>query len=267
MTTIDLNADLGEGDACDLELLQIVSSCNIACGGHAGDDASMLATVRAAKDNGVAIGAYPSYPDRAGFGRRSYFLSGDDLQKSLIKQIDRLAEIAKGESARLTHVKPHGALYSDAATDAALAELLITVVQQCAKGAYIVGPSGSAIEIAANNAGVVFVAEAFVDRAYLPNGTLVPRSEPNAVHADLNTISTQATRLATNRTVTAQDGTVIEVAADTLCIHGDTPRAAEAARAVRDVLQANGVEIRVTVHFSASGLVRTCVSNPPVTTS
>jgi UPF0271 protein len=144
-------------------------------------------------------------------------------------------------------VKPHGALYTDAARDPALAELLLDAVQQGAPHAAVVGPPDSALERAANDAGVRFLAEAFVDRAYLPDGQLVPRSEPNAVHADINTMTAQAASLATSRTVTAQDGAVIAVRADTLCIHGDTPGAAEVARAVRDVLQANGVDIRAAV--------------------
>ena len=247
MTTIDLNADLGEGDAFDRELLDVVSSCNIACGAHAGDAASMSATLQAAISKGVAIGAHPSYPDRAGRGRRSYFLAGADLQKSLVNQIDALQSIATGAAATVSHVKPHGALYTDAACDRSLAKLVLAVVQQCAPNAALIGPPNSALELAANEAGIRFVAEAFVDRAYLSTGELVPRSEPNAVHTDFNTITAQAVSLATRHTVTAQDGAVIAVRADTLCIHGDTPNAAEAACAVRDVLQANGVTIRAAV--------------------
>lgn len=247
MTTIDLNADLGEGGAFDLELLDIVSSCNIACGGHAGDDASMLATVRAAIQAGVAIGAHPSYPDRDGFGRRSHFLDGDDLQQSLKLQIERLQAHIEDEAAVLTHVKPHGALYNDAATDQTLAESILNAMQQCAPQAALVGSPGSTLERAANIAGVMFIGEAFVDRLYLPNGHLVSRDEPGAVHSDFNTMTAQAVSLATEGTVTAQDGTAIKVLAGTLCLHGDTPGAAEVARAVRDVLQVNGVDIRVAV--------------------
>lgn len=244
MPTIDLNADLGEGCAFDLELLGIVSSCNIACGGHAGDAASMLTTVRQAITNGVAIGAHPSYPDRAGFGRVSAFLAGDKLKESLIKQLDAIAKIAAGEGKALAHVKPHGALYSDAAGDQSVAQLVVDVVQQVIPNSALVGPADSALHDAAKNAGTNFVVEAFVDRSYLPDRTLVPRSEPGAVHADLNTITAQAVSLAMSGQVTAQDGAVISIIADTLCVHGDTPNAAEAARAVRDVLQANGVDIR-----------------------
>ena len=247
MTTIDLNADLGEGDAHDQALLDIVSSCNIACGGHAGDAHSMRQTVRRAKSKGVAIGAHPGYPDRDGFGRRSNFLDGPELEKSLVDQIDTLQKIAESEAAVLTHVKPHGALYGDAANDSTLAALVVRAIQHSAPHAAIVGPPASLLEAAVRKAGATFVAEGFIDRAYRPDGDLVSRSEPNAVHADLNVIATQASTLAESGTVTAEDGSVISVAADTLCIHGDTPLAAEAARAVRDVLTANGVKIRAAV--------------------
>jgi len=244
VTTIDLNADLGEGCAFDLELLGIVSSCNIACGGHAGDAASMLTTVRQALANGVAIGAHPAYPDRAGFGRSSVSLAGGELKESLIKQLDAFAKIAASEGAAVAHVKPHGTLYRDAARDRSVAQLVADAVQQVTPNSALVGPAESALQDAANNAGLSFVAEAFVDRTYLPDRTLLSRSEPGAVHTDINTMTAQAVSLAMSGQVTAQDGTVIAVVADTLCIHGDTSNAAEAARAVRDVLQANGVDIR-----------------------
>ena len=247
MSTIDLNADLGEGGAFDLALLDVVSSCNIACGGHAGDAASMRATVRAAMARRVALGAHPAYPDRDGFGRQSRFLSGAKLRQSLAGQMDSLVSIVASAGGVLAQAKPHGALYADAARDTELAELFVDAVQHCIAGAAIVGPPGSALQRAAERAGGVFVGEAFVDRAYLPSGELVPRSEPGAVHADFNTMTAQAVSLATQGVVTAQDGSVITIAAATLCIHGDTPAAAAAARAVRDVLQANGVEVRAAV--------------------
>ena len=244
MTAIDLNADLGEGGAYDLELLGIVSSCNIACGGHAGDEASMAETVRAAIANEVSIGAHPSYPDREGFGRRSRYAHGDGLLASLCEQIEALRAVARYQDAKLTHIKPHGALNHDASVDRALAELIIGAIGKSSAEVALVGPAGSELQRAAEEHGMRFLAEAFVDRAYRADGTLVPRSEPRAVHSDINTITTQAVSLATEGSVTCQSGEVIKVAADTLCIHGDTDGAAEAARAVRDVLGANGVEIR-----------------------
>lgn len=244
MAAIDLNADLGEGDAHDLDLLRIVSSCNIACGGHAGDTDSMTNTVRAAKANDVAVGAHPAYPDREGFGRRSGFARGDALRASLREQIDALRTVALAEGTVLTHVKPHGALYNDAARDRGLAELVADVVAAIEDAPALVGPPASELQAAAEARGITFRAEAFVDRAYRDDGSLVPRSEPGAVHRELNTITTQAVRLAIDRRVVARSGDEIEIAADTLCVHGDTPGAAEAARAVRDVLNANGVEVR-----------------------
>jgi UPF0271 protein len=245
--TIDLNADLGEGCEFDVELMSIVSSCNIACGGHAGDTHSMAATVDLAVANEVAIGAHPSYPDRSEFGRVSHFQSGEKLHKSLINQIDNLQEIVRAAGYSLTHVKPHGALYNDAAGDRSLAKIVVQAVQSVCDNAAIIGPPKSELERVAAEENMTFIAEAFVDRAYLPDGSLVPRSEPNAVHADMNTITTQAATLATKGTLTAETGEVIEVHASTLCIHGDTANAAEIGLAVREVLLANGVRVRAAL--------------------
>ena len=247
MTTIDLNADLGEGDAFDLELLAIVSSCNIACGGHAGDEHSMLETVRAAIEHNVAVGAHPSYPDREGFGRRSGYAAGEVLLVSLREQIAALRRIANVAGTEVTHVKPHGALYNDTAADKELAEIVVEAIEHTLKTACLVGPPGSELQHAASRHDLPFVSEAFVDRAYTAEGTLAARSETGAVHDNINTITTQAVELAMNGRVTARNGDIIEIAADTLCIHGDTPNAAEVAQAVRDVLTANGVDIRAAV--------------------
>ena len=244
MTAIDLNSDLGEGDVYDDALLKIVSSCNIACGGHAGDANTMAATVRAAVINGVCVGAHPAYPDRDGFGRVSHFLDGDPLYETLTKQVSDLADIAAQLGARLVHVKPHGALYNDALGDSALADVIARVVAEAPGAPAFVGMANTELQFAAERHGLEFIAEAFVDRAYEANGTLVPRSEPGAVHAELPVITTQAIRLAEAGQVTARNGEVIDVPADTLCIHGDTPGAADAARAVRDVLESHGIEIR-----------------------
>lgn len=244
MPSVDLNADLGEGFEFDTELLAVVSSCNIACGGHAGDETGMRATVALAIANNVAIGAHPSYPDRAGFGRRSRFLAGDELKKSLINQIDMISSIAREQGAEFRHAKPHGALYNDAAVDRELADVVVAAIRIADLEAALVGPAASQLELAANEQRQKFIAEAFVDRAYRADGRLVARSEPNAVHADLNTITTQALRLATEGIVTAEDGSLLNVRADTLCIHGDTPNAGQIARAVRDVLETSGVTIR-----------------------
>ena len=244
MSSIDLNADLGEGDPYDEELLEIVSSCNVACGGHAGDAATMARTVRSALANGVAVGAHPGYPDRAGFGRESGFMRGAELYDSLTEQVTALADIAAELGARLSHVKPHGALYNDAIGDADLADVIARVVAEAPGDPAFMGMANTELEFAAARHGLRFIAEAFVDRAYEADGTLVSRKEPGAVHEDLNVATTQAVRLAEDGEVTARNGEQIAVRADTLCIHGDTPDAAGKARAVRDVLETNGVDIR-----------------------
>ena len=230
MRDIDLNADLGEGDAYDRDLLAVVSSCNIACGGHAGDEESMRATVSAAIANKVAIGAHPGYPDREGFGRRSGYMSGDALKRSVILQIKSLAAIAAAQGASLAHVKPHGTLYNDAVNDRALADTIVAAITEAAPQASLVGLPYSELQSAAEAAGLTFVGEGFVDRAYQANGELVPRSQPGAVHDSLKLMLPQAVSLV---------GKV-----DTLCIHGDTPAAADIARAVRNELEQQGVTIR-----------------------
>ena len=244
MATIDLNADLGEGALYDEELLQIVSSANIACGGHAGDAETMARTVQMAIGNGVAVGAHPGYPDREGFGRETGFMRGDALYESLTEQVTLLADIAAEQGARLTHVKPHGALYNDAVRDAELADVIARVAAETPGAPAFMGMAGTELEAAATRHGLPFIAEAFIDRAYEADGTLVSRKEPGAVHEDLNVATTQAVRLAIDGQVTARNGDQISVRADTLCIHGDTAGAAEKARAVRDVLESRGVEIR-----------------------
>jgi UPF0271 protein len=244
MATIDLNADLGEGAPFDAELLQIVSSANIACGGHAGDSESMAATVRSAIANGVAVGAHPGYADRDGFGRESGFMSGDALYESLTGQVTALADIAAELGARLSHVKPHGALYNDALRNRDLADIIARVIAEAPGEPAFMGMAGTELERSANQHGLDFIAEAFVDRAYEPDGTLVSRKEPGAVHEDLAVATTQAVRLAEDGETTARNGEIVKVRADTLCIHGDTPGAAEKARAVRDVLESHGVDIR-----------------------
>lgn len=230
MREIDLNADLGEGDAFDAELLSTVSSCNIACGGHAGDESSMRATVADAITNNVAIGAHPSYPDRDGFGRRSGFLGGDELSASLIAQINALLSVAKEQGTMLTHIKPHGALYNDAVNNRELADIVAGAIIDTVPDAAFVGLPGSEMQTAASAYSLKFVAEGFVDRAYQDDGQLVPRSEPGAVHTSLERVLSQAVALV---------GKV-----DSLCIHGDTPGAAEAATAVRNELEKQGIRVR-----------------------
>lgn len=230
MLAIDLNADLGEGDSSDAELLKTVSSCNVACGGHAGDAQTMRKTVLSAMENDVSIGAHPSYPDREGFGRRGGFLVGEELLDSLTAQINALNSVVTELGSVLTHVKPHGALYNDAVNDGALADVIARAISTTIPGAALVGLPNSELQNAAAKYDLVFVGEGFIDRAYQDDGQLVPRSEPGAVHKSLDLVLPQAVSLV---------GKV-----DTLCVHGDTPGAAEAATAVRRALEKKGVEIR-----------------------
>jgi UPF0271 protein len=243
MAHIDLNADLGEGDPYDAELLKVVSSCNIACGGHAGDRNSIAATIREALANGVTVGAHPSYPDREGFGRRSGFTSGAPLAEALEEQLQVFASIARKLGASIGHVKPHGALYTDAVVDASLASTIAAAVAAMPERPPLVGQPGTELEYAASAEGLDFLAEAFVDRAYRADGRLVPRSEEGAVHHDIERIREQAVSLAVEGKTVGPGGDEIHVRADTLCIHGDTPGAAAAARAVRAALEEAGVEI------------------------
>ena len=196
MAEIDLNADLGEGAPYDEELLTNVSSANIACGGHAGDEVTMAQTVRMAIANGVAVGAHPGYPDKQGFGRESGYLHGGALYESLTEQVTGLADIAAELGARITHVKPHGALYNDAVRDRELADIIARVTAETPGSPAFIGMANTELENAANAHGLKFIAEAFVDRAYEPDGTLVSRKEPGAVHEDLSVTTTQAVRLA-----------------------------------------------------------------------
>ena len=240
---IDLNADLGEGEATDAQLLEIVSSCNVACGGHTGDEDSMAATVAAAQAAGVAVGAHPSYPDREGFGRRSAFLAAGEVGPAVEAQVGDLLAVATGASVRVGHVKPHGALYNDAARDRELADASCQSMCALDRSLCLVGPPGSELEASARHAGLAFVAEGFVDRAYRGDGSLVPRSQAGAVYTDPEQASRQATDIAVTGTIGTRDGGTLALPVQTLCIHGDTPGAVAIARAVRDALETAGLTI------------------------
>jgi 5-oxoprolinase (ATP-hydrolysing) subunit A len=237
---IDLNADMGEyaGDAqCAVEatLMPLITSCSIACGGHAGDDGTMRATARLARNHGVAVGAHPSYPDVKNFGRKS--LRGDinALRATISDQVTALRRILDEEGMVLRHVKPHGALYGDAVGDSALAEMLA----EAAHGVALVGPPGSALEAASVSG---FIAEGFVDRRYLASGALAPRGEPGAVIEDIAARAAQGLTLARSDTLALADG-AITLHIETLCIHSDSPGAVETAIAVRNGLEADGFTI------------------------
>lgn len=246
--TIDLNADLGEGFGDsrateDSELLQIVSSANIACGFHAGDAATMRRTVRVARDRGVAIGAHPSYPDIPGFGRRELGLSPREIEHHVSYQIDALSAICAEESAKIVYVKPHGALYNRAAWDPQAAKAIVRSIRAENAGLTLLGLPASEMSRAAEELSVRYANEAFVDRAYTSDGRLVPRSEPNAVIEDSEVAVERALNLVEEGRLTSIDGRELRINAQSLCVHGDNPSAAAMLRELRGRLMDSGVRI------------------------
>ena len=248
MASVDLNCDIGESFGAwtlgaDAAILSQVSSANIACGFHAGDPATMRRTVALALDNGVALGAHPGLPDLAGFGRRVIEIAPEDAYDMVVYQVGALAAFAATRGARLAHVKPHGALYNMAATREALADAIARAVRDVDHELLLFGLAGSALVAAARANGVQAIEEVFADRRYLADGTLVARSTPGAVIAKTGDAVRQAIGMVRDGVVTAIDGARVRVRADTICIHGDTPGAAEHARALREALGATGVTI------------------------
>lgn len=241
---IDLNADVGEGFAEDAAVIAVVSSVNVAGGGHAGDATTIAATVALAHRCGAAIGAHPGYPDREGFGRRELAMEAGPLQETLREQIGAVAEAAARAGTGLVHVKPHGALYNQAARDPALAAVVVSAVRSVAADLVLVGLAGSPGLRVAGEAGLRVAAEAFADRRYEPDGRLRDRRHGDALIDDPVEAAAQAVRLVRDGTVQAVDGTAVAVRADTLCIHGDAPGAAARAEAVRRALEEAGIEIR-----------------------
>jgi 5-oxoprolinase (ATP-hydrolysing) subunit A len=245
---IDLNADVGEsygpwvmGD--DASLVPLVSSVNVACGAHAGDPVVMQRTIELALRHGAAIGAHPGYADRDGFGRRDLALSADELRASLLYQLGALDAFCRAAGARMRHVKPHGALYNRAAHDAELAATIARTVHEYEPRLVLVGLAGSQLVEAGRDAGLTVAAEAFADRAYEPDGSLRSRRLPGAVLGNPEAAAEQAVSIATLNRAIAYDGTTIEISADTLCVHGDTPGAADYARSVRTALEQAGVAV------------------------
>jgi UPF0271 protein len=239
----DLNADLGEGIGNDEALLEIVSSASIACGGHAGDDITMHVALRAAKARSVAVGAHPGFADRENFGRRRLVLPPEELDAQVRGQVRQLVEIGEEEGVPIRYVKLHGALANMAAEEASVAAVCFAAVVGLADRLAILALDESAQGEVATAMGFPVVREAYADRAYLPNGLLVPRSEPGAVLHDAGLIAERAVRLARASEIVAIDGTVIQSEARSLCIHGDNEEAVAIARRVRDALEAEGITI------------------------
>lgn len=244
----DLNADLGEsygawrmGD--DDALLALVSACNIACGFHAGDPLTIERTVAAAQARGVAIGAHPSLPDLVGFGRREMRVDADELRAMTVYQIAALGGFARAAGARLRHVKPHGALYGMLARDSRLATAFVAAIAALDATLAIYGPPSGALREASVAAGLRYVREGFADRGYLADGSLVPRDRPGAL-LDLPAAREQGLKLARGEPIQAQDGSVLVLDIETLCLHGDGPEALVLAAALRHDLDDAAIAVR-----------------------
>ncbi len=246
--TLDLNADMGEslgpwpmGD--DEALLEVVTTAHVACGFHAGDPAVMATTLCRALAAGVTIGAHPSYPDLAGFGRRAMSVPVDRIKLDLLYQLGALDGIARSLGARVRSVKPHGALYNRMAVEPEVARGIAEAVASYSDELWVVMPAGSPALVAAHQVGGRVATEAFCDRAYLPDGTLAPRSEPGALITEPERAAARAVALASGGPIEAIDGSPVSLDATTLCIHGDSPGAAAIARAVRRALESAGVTV------------------------
>jgi UPF0271 protein len=242
MRRIDLNADVGEGYD-DRALFPFLTSVNIACGGHAGDERTMVDVVRDAAAVGLALGAHPSYPDREHFGRRETAMRPAELGRAVREQVNALAEIAAAAGVRLAHVKPHGALYNTAARDLDIARIVARAVGEVDPTLRLVGLGGSQLLEAGREIGLEVAAEAFADRRYAPDGSLAPRALDRALIRDAEEAADQAEHIVRGHEVVAIDGSRVRVRADTLCIHGDTDGAAAIAAAVRRRLEESGIVV------------------------
>jgi UPF0271 protein len=236
---IDLNCDMGENIGNDEDIMPYITSANIACGFHAGDANTMRETVRLAKRYGVNVGAHPSWKDVEGFGRNEMSLPPEDVEALILEQVNALAGIAKAEGVELRHVKPHGALYNQAAKDRVLANAIARAVKTVSVELVMVGLAGSGLVEAGVEVGLKVANEGFPDRNYNPDGTLVSRKQPHAIIESPEEIASHAIELVEH----GIDFSGRRVRVDTLCLHGDHPRAADNAKAVHEVLEKYGVEI------------------------
>ena len=246
---VDLNADLGEGFGVwtlgdDEAMLDVITSANVACGFHAGDPHIMVRTCEAAARRGVAVGAQVGYRDLAGFGRRRMDVAADLLRADVLYQLGALHACTVAAGTRVRYVKPHGALYNRAAEDPDQAAAVVAAIVGFDPALPVLGLPASALAEAAARAGLDFVTEAFADRAYLPTGRLVPRTEAGAVVDDPAVVGERAVRMARDGTVRAIDGSDVRVRPESVCLHGDTPGAVDLARAVRSALTDAGVDVR-----------------------
>lgn len=241
---VDLNADLGEGCANDRELLQLVSSANIACGFHAGDAQTMVQSVRWALEFGVAIGAHPSFPDRENFGRTAMQLPPETVYAQVLYQVGALAAIARAEGGTLVHVKPHGMLYNQAAKDPALADAIARAVQAVDGSLRLMGLAGSELIRAGQRLGLQTRQEVFADRRYREDGTLVPRNEPDALIESDEQALAQTLHMVERGEVISRHGQAVPVQADSVCLHGDGAHALAFARLLRRNFEQRQIAVR-----------------------
>jgi UPF0271 protein len=249
MTSIDLNCDMGESFGAwrmgaDDELMNYVSSINVACGFHAGDASVMRETVQMAIKKKVAIGAHPSFPDLQGFGRRSMKMSAIEIFDAVLYQVSALKGICEAFGARLHHVKPHGALYNEAVRDQIIAESIVKSVREIDRNLIIYGLSGSFLIGEAEKLGLKTASEVFADRTYQTNGSLTPRTEPNALIVDRQQSLSQILQMINQSSITSINGETIPIKAETICVHGDGEHALEFAENIRRVLNEAGITIR-----------------------
>lgn len=244
MRAIDLNVDLGEGCANDAELLTYATSVNVACGWHAGDAVTMMRTSEAALQKSVRVGAHPSYPDRENFGRASMQLSPDEIYAGVLYQVGSLNGIVRALGGRLSHVKPHGALYNDAERHHDTAGAIVAAVRDTDSSIEIYGLAGGQLVRVAREAGLTARDEGFADRGYSSRGQLIPRGAPSALVEDVGEASDRAAEMAANGRVRAVDGEWISIPVETICLHGDGPHAVAFAKQIKSVLASLAIDTR-----------------------
>ena len=245
---IDLNSDLGESFGSwpmgqDEALMSAITSANVACGYHAGDPGTMRTTVALARACGVAVGAHPGFQDLAGFGRREMQCTPQEVEDLVLYQVAALAGVAAAQGVRLQHVKAHGALYNMACRDRALADAIARATAALDRSLILFGLPGSELLHAGERAGLRVAAEVFADRAYEPDGSLMSRRKPGSVLHDPDAVVARAVQMARDRRVTAADGSLVALQADTMCVHGDTPGAAMLAQRIRAALEGARVSV------------------------
>jgi UPF0271 protein len=247
MLSVDLNCDLGEGMPHDADLMPLISSANIACGGHAGDDDIMRRTVELALKYNVAIGAHPSYPDKENFGRKDLIdvsIRAADLAEILLDQVNRLENICAEFGANLHHIKPHGALYNRAAWDGLVSSHICVSLLAIDPKLFLYGLSGSKMKVAAESVNIKFVSEVFADRSYQDDGSLTPRQEVNSLIENDEQALQQSLQMIKEGYVTSFSGKKIAIEAQTICLHGDGPHALSFARRIREIFEKEGIQVQ-----------------------